>query len=637
MNSTNPEVSREFNNGKSVIEINNGRLKIQHGRINVIDDGLVGVMTENGFNTTIEGAEEAKVLDDGSIWVEKKGNICLRTIIKPDDKNQALSLQTRVTNNTDKTIPVEQIYFDVPGGVQKMPYGDIEVSDIGYQTWSRFQYLKSLSRFLRYPIGHDTFNLHNITTKSLTENGVIIPFTTVMRRRDGGELNLFGTTARKYSSVVEVGGRPGDSRHRVVVWSDGENSTLAPGGETESEKILIKSGSNLFDLYDSYADFVVAEQGRRVHQFSDPRLNEPKVWDTWYEIYRDPTFEYMAKNAPFAGKVGFTVGQIDDGWQDMGEGKGVGIFTPNQEFSGDRMRQLKEIYENNGMALGVWMAPALGDPRLRKAHPDWFVTNPNTGEPVVGVCNWGVNNNYALDYTNPEVLAHVSSNLQWLKDQGVSYFKFDFLHAFQVPGERKAGTIPSVQATRTAYQFLRDTVGEESYILGCGVPFISAVGSFFDGVRISPDIDPNWNRNPDDILGTWPSAENAVRAMLARGAWSMRLFNNIDPDSLIVRTKNSKLSSDERKLALTVGTLSGDLLSCGDNLTNLQSDEMKLLQNLIIDPPVQQGILRPEGEFVDDLPSHATYKNSQGKKNSLEFNWKNRVVSGEIPVVLKEI
>ncbi|MCD6449677.1 MAG: alpha-galactosidase, partial [Thermotogaceae bacterium] len=200
------------------------------------------------------------------------------------------------------------------------------------------------------------------------------------------------------------------------------------------------------------------------------------------------------------------------------------------------------------------------------------------GKPKMAYKNWG-KKIYAPDLSNEEVLEWLFNLFSSLRKMGYRYFKIDFLFAGAIPGERKRNITP-VQAFRMGMETIRKAVGEESFILGCGSPLLPAVG-YVDGMRIGNDTAPFWGDDVPD-MGV-PVAKWALRNAITRYFMHDRLWLN-DPDCLILREKDVKLTPKEREIyAYTCGALdnmiveSDDLSLVGDHGKRVLKETLKLL------------------------------------------------------------
>ena len=160
--------------------------------------------------------------------------------------------------------------------------------------------------------------------------------------------------------------------------------------------------------------------------------------------------------------------------------------------------------------------PRRGADPARQDHPDWLV-----GEAGL---NWGQDLR-GLDLTHPGVQDLLRTHLERLVGLGVDYLKLDFLYGGAVPGARHSGASP-VEAYRTGLELVREAVGPDVYLVGCGAPLLPSVG-LVDAMRTSPDT---FHAGGEDgsrgLRGLMP--------MVAR-AWQHGRLWSTDPDCLVAR------------------------------------------------------------------------------------------------------
>ena len=80
-------------------------------------------------------------------------------------------------------------------------------------------------------------------------------------------------------------------------------------------------------------------------------------------------------------------------------------------------------------------------------------------------------------------------------------------------------------------RLIRDAIGPESYLLGCGAPILPSVG-LVDAMRVSPDTGPDYEPPKGDL--SQPSVRSAALSGLGR-AWQHGRFWVNDPDCLLAR------------------------------------------------------------------------------------------------------
>jgi alpha-galactosidase len=374
-----------------------------------------------------------------------------------------------------------------------------------------------------------------------------------------------------------------------------------PGETLWSERIAVDVCGHPNEQLERYGDALAREMGARAPQ------NTPSGWCSWYYYYTTVTEDDVVRNLRFLEshrrELPIDTVQIDDGYQaDISD-----WLTVNEKFP-HGMKWLASEIKAAGFTPGIWLAPFLvaHSSKTFAAHPEWVVRD-DRGEPVVAIGNWQ-RDNYALDGTNPDALAWLTSLFEEICDGwGYDYVKIDFLFAAAVAGIRRDPSATRIRAYRQALEAVRKGAGDSRFILGCGSLMAPSVG-YFDGNRIGPDVAPFWRnlttaeraeprpraRRPDDGL----SAETSIRNTLTRAWMHGRLWAN-DPDCVLVREDRTKLSLDEvRTLASAVG-LTGGMTLVSDDLTQLSPDRIDLLSMLL--PPLPRSAT-PCDLMLRDMP-----------------------------------
>ncbi|HYN97109.1 MAG TPA: glycoside hydrolase family 36 protein [Pilimelia sp.] len=252
----------------------------------------------------------------------------------------------------------------------------------------------------------------------------------------------------------------------------------------------------------------------------------PTVWCSWYHYFRDVTEADIAENVAALGGADLPVDvvQIDAGWEAE-----VGDWL----LLSDRFASLDEPIRRirgAGRRAGIWVAPfavAAGSV-LAREHPEWLIGAPDGAPTPAG--QWYDQPLYGLDATHPGAAGYLRRVFGGLAESGIDYFKIDFLYAGAVTGSRHGG-LDAVAGYRAGLQLIRDAIGPDSYLLGCGAPVLPSVG-LFDAMRVSPDTAPHYEPDRGDV--TQPGQRSATLATVAR-AWQHGRFWVNDPDCLIVR------------------------------------------------------------------------------------------------------
>jgi alpha-galactosidase len=95
----------------------------------------------------------------------------------------------------------------------------------------------------------------------------------------------------------------------------------------------------------------------------------PWIYNTWEHFFRDIDRTTIEAMIPLAGRVGFDVFTLDDGWQEM-----MGSNAVRTSHFPEGLDGIRRMVEGHGMRLGLWFALAVVDadgPQARE-HPEWM-------------------------------------------------------------------------------------------------------------------------------------------------------------------------------------------------------------------------------------------------------------------------
>ncbi|MET1052505.1 MAG: glycoside hydrolase family 36 protein [Mycetocola sp.] len=285
----------------------------------------------------------------------------------------------------------------------------------------------------------------------------------------------------------------------------------------------------------------------------------PRVWCTWYRYFEEVTAADVLENLRAIDDRGLSVDviQIDDGWS-----LGTGEWTqPNPRFGS--LADSVAAIRDSGRRAGVWLAPFSVGSRsdLAQRHPDWL-TGPagyNWGDDLVG-----------LDLTHPDVRTYLTEVFSGLRDLGVDYLKLDFLYSGAVPGRRYASDVTAVAAYRSGLALVREIMGEDAYILGCGAPMLPSVG-LVDAMRVSPDTFHEGGEDGSQGL--------RGRMSLEARAWQHGRLWTTDPDCLVARPSFA-LRDEWADVVLAAPGLRG----FSDRISELDDHGLDLVRQLLKEP-----------------------------------------------------
>ncbi|MFF4782541.1 glycoside hydrolase family 36 protein [Streptomyces griseorubiginosus] len=293
----------------------------------------------------------------------------------------------------------------------------------------------------------------------------------------------------------------------------------------------------------------------------------PTVWCSWYEYFTEVTEDDIHENLRAMDTLDLPIDvvQIDDGYQ-----KALGDWlTLSGRF---RSREgIADAIRARGRRAGIWTAPFLVDPAsgLAAEHPDWLVEDLSGGFLHAGR-NWG-HDLCVLDTTHPEAAAWLADVFRTLRSEGYDYFKVDFLYAGALEGVRHTDA-DALTAYRDGIRLIREAIGPDAYLLGCGAPILPSVG-LFDAMRVSPDTAPH--RRPEAGDFSQPGQDPAEFTGAGR-QWQHGVLWVNDPDCLMARPA---VETRERWAAHVAAT--GGLMASSDRLLSLDQWGVQTTRRLL--------------------------------------------------------
>lgn len=283
------------------------------------------------------------------------------------------------------------------------------------------------------------------------------------------------------------------------------------------------------------------------------------VWCTWYRYFEAVTDDDVVRDVAAMDRleVPVDVVQIDDGWT-----LGVGESLARRPSFGSLERAVDAV-RASGRRAGIWLAPFLvgRDSTVAREHPDWLTGD--AGE------NWGTAL-AGLDLTHPGVRDHLVRCFAEIADLGIDYVKLDFLYGGALPGRRHID-LTAVEAYRSGMQLIRDAVGSQTYLLGCGAPLLPSLG-LVDAMRVSPDTYHEGGQDGSVGLRGQLSLEGRT--------WQHGRLWVTDPDCVVARP-----SFPPRHEWAEIARRSGGLRSVSDRLDELDDAGLALTIDYLSDTP----------------------------------------------------
>lgn len=409
----------------------------------------------------------------------------------------------------------------------------------------------------------------------------------------------------------------------TILWYDLNNNKFSI--EKDLEGVSIEKEYQLYFLYTTEGSYnEVFDRYFRAMNIPKPRMDFLCGYTSWYNYFGKITQKILERDLQgLADKLGNSadIFQIDDGYQTA---IGDWLIVDEKKFP-NGMKYLADKIHSNGYKAGIWLAPfsAQRSSKVAKQHPDWLIKDAK-GKPILGSIAWG--GAYTIDFYNEEAASYIKNCFNTvLNDWGYDLVKLDFLYSIcmQPRNNKSRGQIMC-----EAMDFLRECVGKEKYILGCGVPLGPAFGKV-DCCRISCDVDLVFSdrcyikHTNQEIVNT----KNAMNNTIFRRHLDGRVFAN-DPDVFILRDNDLykhddlslrkgklKYTFDQKKLLAKINNMFGSVLFVSDNVGGYNDEQLKLIKQAFL--PSKTLILDAEYVTKDEI----AIKYVEGKKTfQLKYN-----------------
>lgn len=535
--------------------------------------------------------------------------------------------KVEVTNSGSNPVSIQSIDLleIVPqrgGGVkwgQARAQKELGFFSNGWQSWSPSQWYPADGRMNASKLGALQLPMiKNPGTPLSSEKGLFSSdFFAVVGDRTARTGFVLGSLSQKNhftSIVVDF-----NDKTALKMWANGDDARLDPGCTMTTDwavfnPILLDHR----DPLDKYLEAVARENHVRVPEESQVG------WCSWYHFYTkisEPIIQQNLKTIIDQQEtLPIQLVQIDDGFESQ-----IGDwFTFKSEFPNGVAPLAAEI-SREGLLPGLWLAPFILHPKAEviQQHPEWLLRKANGKHAKAGYV-WGAITE-ALDLTVPEALDYAcrvvkTASAEW----GYPYLKLDFLYAAAVECQYRDRTLTRAQVLRKGMEAIREAVGPEVTLLGCGAPLGSVLG-LVEANRIGADVSGSWL---PDFAGiqflfknepAMPSARNSVRNILTRANLHGQWWTN-DPDCLLVRA-DTKLSLAEVQSLASVISLTGGSLLVSDNLPKLPKDRLRIAECLL---PVLGEPARVIDWFDSSMPAKLRLDqvNEAGEWHILaKFNW----------------
>lgn len=401
-----------------------------------------------------------------------------------------------------------------------------------------------------------------------------------------------------------------------------EDKNVLSGKEYILETLVIDEKRCGIQFFDFYADILKKNLNINIDK------PVPCGWSSWSCIYSTVTEQKILTNAKNLkeefGDSGATLIQMDDGWQKEG---GFSCLNDAYEIEfPSGIDGLQKKIGQIGLDFGIWMAPG-----LMQAGTSFFNEYKDHCNLINGELITSFANVYPMDLSDDFTLEQTKIKFETaVKKYKCVYFKIDFLINLLMRAGN--GETPifykddySVALYKRFTQTVRNTVGNDVFLLACGAPVGESAG-IFDGIRVSPDI--TWGGAlGKNHPGAWTILKLNAISIILRSPYNGKVFIN-DPDALVLRYGEMKIADDgldlnenEALLWATTVAFSGGHILINERLDVLPEERKKIFKNII--PPYGKAA-RPFDFFEYPLCTH-TYLDVNGKSVPTQihilYNW----------------
>ena len=267
------------------------------------------------------------------------------------------------------------------------------------------------------------------------------------------------------------------------------------------------------------------------------RRDVPIGWTSWFAFFDKVTEADIKRTADMMAERlapwGYSVLQLDDGYQQLPIGEPSHWLTPNAKFPSG-MAALAQYERERGLLPAIWTNVAFADAAWAHAHSAYFLRDAR-GAPIRG--NWV---GYAMDGTNPRTFRDLMQPVYaGFRDMGYGYFKLDALRHLRYEGYNSNSAafasrgVSREDVFRRLVAQVRHTIGDRAFLLACWGARPELIG-LVDAVRIGDDgfgygglaqynsfNNVVWRNDPDHIELSKPDAYAAITATTLTGSHLM--------------------------------------------------------------------------------------------------------------------
>ena len=358
------------------------------------------------------------------------------------------------------------------------------------------------------------------------------PLIIIKDTRDNNLPGLFIGMMGQTSHLTQINLTPSIDRKelkKLDIVCEFDDIVVDKGEEVYTHWILLFEGIHEGEMLKVYAD-ILAD----MHNIPLPG-NPIATYCSWYFYGIQFTEKDLEDevNAIKEKKVPFDAFIIDNGWMhSYGEWDSNERFPSGMKAAADKIRAA-------GMIPGIWTCPFIVTPPISDKYPD-LIAFEKDGKPAT--LSTIDKKSFVIDPSSDFTKQYVTDLFKKLKSWGYYYHKLDYLRYMSI-NENIRFRDPKMNRAKAYYAILkiiRDALGKDCYMSGCGGIYDAANLGVLDSYRNSADVRGRWNEpgNYRKYGALIKIKQNVMRSYANR-------FWNTDPDATMIRVRNKPYKADE--------------------------------------------------------------------------------------------
>ena len=409
---------------------------------------------------------------------------------------------------------------------------------------------------------------------------------------------------------------------------DFEGYKLPAGKHVESEKIFIELSFDPHKTLEKWASLV--------NLIYKPKIGKEMSvgWCGWAWVdpfLVEPYEDVVLRNLGAIKKrlAGF---KIDHIWISLGNLKGVipgNWLEFNEEMFPHGLEYILEKIKEKDLEPGFWFAPFWMSQAAKngvKENRDNLLKGKD-GSPLLYGLKWNYGDAhrlpldkkpdfYILDGSHPKTHAYLRKIMEYYRQMGIRYYMIDFLRAGSgsTPGQvlydeyygKSKGVIKGPEVYRAALKVIRESVGEDTYLLSSSGPTLQNVG-LVDSARIGNDYcegRPLYSGGffyPATYVIGDSNFPTSHRRALQNMATVYFTHNRLYHNSSNVMTVDKPIPRNEAEITATIFGINGGPMMLGDDIDKIHEERLSLVKRCL---PRPSEIAIPVDLFTSTYPDY---------------------------------